>query len=172
MGFFWKSSQQSLPQSPAQLQEWVTQHAQQTQQALARSSRAKEQADQFGEQINQIVDRLGEKGTTMERLKWRVKARVRYAHTGIEGAHQEAPKAELQLKRCQAQMNETFDPRTVERLTEAAEAIAAKSEAYLQAVRVALKLWTDLERQTQGQTHRSAFSRSAPSPRSTTARWC
>lgn len=133
--------------SPAQLQEWVEQQGKQTKQALERSTRSKEHADQLGERINQIQDRLGEKGMAVDRMKWRVKARFRYAHTGVEGAHQEAHKAERRLAQRHAKLNENFSPRNVERLTEAAETVAVKSEAYLQAVQETLNLWIELERQ-------------------------
>ena len=144
MGFFRKSS---VP-SPEQMQEQVKQSAERTKQALERSTRAKEQADQLGEQLNQIMDRLVEKGVDASRLKWRVRARFRYATTGIEVAHQEAYKAEQQFDQARARLNENFSPRQMIHLTETAETVAAKSEAYLQAVQTALHLWVELEQQT------------------------
>ena len=149
MGFFRKSSAQSDSHS----QESTTQQMQKRfEQALAQSTRTKERADELGEQINQIADRLAEKGVNVDSLKWCVKARFRYAHTGVEAAHQEAHKAEQKLSRIRERMNQQSgfsDRQYVDRLTEAAETIAAKSEAYLQAVQAALDLWTDLERQTK-----------------------
>ena len=117
--------------------------------ASARSSRAKKRADQLGEQINQIMDRLAEKGMQVDRLKWRVKARFRYAHTGVEVAHQEAHKAEQRLKKIGVKgASGLFAARRLNQIVKAAEDVAAKSEAYLQAVQKALDLWVELERQT------------------------
>ena len=117
--------------------------------ASARSSRAKKRADQLGEQINQIMDRLAEKGMQVDRLKWRVKARFRYAHTGVEVAHQEAHKAEQRLKKIGTKgASGLFAARRLNQIVKAAEDVAAKSEAYLQAVQKALDLWVELERQT------------------------
>ena len=117
--------------------------------ASARSSHAKKRADQLGEQINQIMDRLAEKGMQVDRLKWRVKARFRYAHTGVEVAHQEAHKAEQRLKKIGAKgASGLFAARRLNQIVKAAEDVAAKSEAYLQAVQKALDLWVELERQS------------------------
>lgn len=120
----------------------------QAEQALARSTRAKNRADQLGEQINQIADRLAAKGVNVENLKWRVKARFRYAHTGVEAAHQEAHKAEQRLAKIQRKgFSGIFAQRRVNHMLQAVEDIAVKSEAYLQAVQKALDLWIELEQQ-------------------------
>ncbi len=120
----------------------------QVEKALARSTRAKNRGDQLGEQINQIADRLVEKGVNVDSLKWRVKARFRYAHTGVEVAHQEAHKAEQRLAKIHEKgFSGIFANRRVNQMLKAAEDIAVKSEAYLQAVQQALDLWIELERQ-------------------------
>ena len=120
----------------------------QAKQALARSTRAKNRADQLGEQINQIADRLAAKGVNVDSLKWRVKARFRYAHTGVEAAHQEAHKAERRLAKIQRKgFSGIFAQRRVGHMLQAVEDIAVKSEAYLQAVQKALDLWIELEQQ-------------------------
>ena len=151
MGLFRKSS----ASSPVSLEAHLEQETERIAQASARSHRAKEQADQLGEQINQIMGRLEEKGIRADRLKWRLRARFRYAHTSIEVAHQEAHKAEQKFARLREKMHKAQrndNPGLVLRYTrqiaEASETIAAKSEAYLQAVQSTLALWTDLEEQT------------------------
>lgn len=122
----------------------------QVKQALARSTRAKNRADQLGEQINQIMDRLVAKGWEVDRLKWRVKARFRYAHTGMEVAYQDAQKAEQRLAKISAKgFSGMFAQQRVNRMLKAVEDVAVKSEAYLQAVQKALDLWTELEQQQQ-----------------------
>ena len=145
MGFFRKSP---VP-SPEQMQEQVKQAAERTKLALERSTHAKERADQLSDQLNQIMERLVAKGVDASRLKWRVRARFRYAQTGIEVAHQEAHKAEQQFDQARARLNEDFSPRQMIHLAKTAETVAAKSEAYLQAVQAALHLWVELEQQTE-----------------------
>lgn len=119
-----------------------------TMHALERAQSAKQKADELGEQIGQIQDRLE---ATDGSPQWHIAVRLESALAAVQQAWEAAHEAEQQFAKIKAKMDKQswpFSIRSLDRLAEAAETRATKSDAYLQVVQKSLAIWTELERQS------------------------